>query len=287
MNNLKRKNIIKLSIIVFLFFILSGCGNRSQEAAGTNGTSTPSQQIPPSTTSTPSVSAGPQPACGDGRIGLIEECDINRAPSGCPEGGECINCLCKKKEIGENGLIPITPPVNEEPAENPPSAEEPGIVQPPALEPPAVTPPPATSPPAPVITPVSLPPAGSILTFKVSGDALCTSNGKPIIRMFSLTQCSHCQWIFPAFEAVIQEYSGRIVVHDWQLDADDDALTPEQETQIPVLEETIFQKYNPQISVPTFVFGCKYFRVGTAYEASGGLEAEKIEFRSVIDELLK
>jgi len=52
-------------------------------------------------------------------------------------------------------------------------------------------------------------------------------------------------------------------------------------------EQAIYNKFNPKGSVPTFVFGCKYFRVGNAYEAQDNLEAEETEFRSVIDKLLE
>ena len=46
-----------------------------------------------------------------------------------------------------------------------------------------------------------------------------------------------------------------------------------------------FDKYNPQGGVPTFVFGCKYIRVGNGYESTQDLEAEKKEFVSLIEEL--
>lgn len=129
-------------------------------------------------------------------------------------------------------------------------------------------------------------PTGSITTFQKTSDPICLDNGKPIIRMFSFSGCSHCQWIFPAFNAVAKEYGSRIMAHDWDLAIKDDLLTLERETVVPTVETALFNKFSPGGGVPVLVFGCQYFRIGAAYEASGGLEAEKNEFRLVINALL-
>ncbi len=49
----------------------------------------------------------------------------------------------------------------------------------------------------------------------------------------------------------------------------------------------IFKQFNPDNSIPTFVFGCEYYRVGNAYEQQNDLTAEIGEFKAVIEELLK
>ena len=49
----------------------------------------------------------------------------------------------------------------------------------------------------------------------------------------------------------------------------------------------IFKEFNPQGSIPTFVFGCKYYRVGNGYEQQDDKAAEEAEFRAVFDELVK
>jgi hypothetical protein len=43
---------------------------------------------------------------------------------------------------------------------------------------------------------------------------------------------------------------------------------------------------NPNGTIPTFIFGCKYYRIGAGYEAQKDLEAEKREFRQIIDKLI-
>jgi foldase protein PrsA len=123
-------------------------------------------------------------------------------------------------------------------------------------------------------------------TFTETSDPVCTQDGKPIIRLYSTTVCPHCQWIKATFDRVATEYvdQGKIVAHHYQLDTGDDALTSQVETKIPKEEVDIYQKYSPG-GVPTFVFGCKYVRIGNGYESSGDLKAEEAEFRQIIDKL--
>ena len=124
-------------------------------------------------------------------------------------------------------------------------------------------------------------------TFKATGDPLCEENGKPVIRLFSTTWCPHCKWIKDTFDETVKKYvdEGKIVAHHWEFDTLDDTLTPDVEKAIPDSEKAVFDKYNPQGGVPTFVFGCKYIRVGDGYESTQDLEAEKKEFVSLIEEL--
>ncbi len=128
--------------------------------------------------------------------------------------------------------------------------------------------------------------ASAIKTFKTTSDNVCTENGKPIIRLFSTTTCPRCKWIKTTFDDTVKEYGDSIVAYHWELDAGDDTLTPEVEKAIPKDELEVFKKYNPQNTVPTFVFGCKYYRIGNAYEDSSDLPAEKAEFKAVIEALL-
>lgn len=128
--------------------------------------------------------------------------------------------------------------------------------------------------------------ASEIKTFKSTGDSICSEDGKPVIRLFSTTKCPHCRWIKSTFDDTVKEYGDKIAAYHWELDTGDNTLTADTEEAIPKSELGVFSKYNPKSSVPTFVFGCKYYRVGNAYEASGDLEAEKAEFRAVIEGLL-
>lgn len=127
-----------------------------------------------------------------------------------------------------------------------------------------------------------------ITTFQDSGNNIELIDGKPVIRMFSTTWCPHCQWVKPAYEKVAQEYmdAGKIVAYHWELDISDDTLTPEAEGAVPSSETAVYKTFNPRGSIPTFVFGGKYWRIGNGHERAGDLEAEEAEFRAVIEELI-
>ena len=126
------------------------------------------------------------------------------------------------------------------------------------------------------------------MTFESASGDICMEDGKPIIRLFSTTWCPHCQWISDTFDEVVQTYvdDGLIVAHHWELDTGDDTLTIQVEQAVPDDEMAVFLDFNPEESIPTFVFGCKYYRIGTAYEQENDLEAEAAEFMAVIEALL-
>jgi len=128
-----------------------------------------------------------------------------------------------------------------------------------------------------------------IKTFLATNDTVETVDGKPVIRLFSTTWCPHCVWISSTYDSVVNEYvsQGKIVAYHWQLDTGDNTLTPEAEIAVPASEQAVFQKFNPQGSIPTFVFGGKYYRIGNGYEREGNLTLEEQEFRAVIEELIK
>jgi thiol-disulfide isomerase/thioredoxin len=130
----------------------------------------------------------------------------------------------------------------------------------------------------------------SIQTFSSvpESDEVCTEDGKPVIRLFSTTWCSHCQWIGSTFDAVVKMYvdEGLIVAHHWETDTGDDTLTGQVEEAVPDSEMAIFHNINQQGSIPTFVFGCKYYRIGNGYEQGDDLESEAAEFKAVIEALI-
>lgn len=129
---------------------------------------------------------------------------------------------------------------------------------------------------------------GQAGTFLEVNEPVCKENGKVAIYAFSTSWCPHCQWAKPMFEKVAKEYiaKGKIVAHNWELDTNDDTLTTAKETSIPADATALYEKYNPQGSIPTFIFGCKYYRIGTGNERSGDTAAEEKEFRDLIDKLL-
>lgn len=131
---------------------------------------------------------------------------------------------------------------------------------------------------------------GEIKTFAELQDAdICTQDGKPIVRLFSTSWCPHCKWVKNRFNFVMNDYieQEKIVAYHWVVDINDDDLTPIKEGNVPASELEIFKQFNPKGSIPTFVFGCKYYRVGNGYESQDDLDAEETEFRSVIDKLIE
>jgi len=128
-----------------------------------------------------------------------------------------------------------------------------------------------------------------ITTFDKTEEDICKENGKTVVYLFSTTWCPHCSWVKEAFDSLVKEYidNGKIMAYHWELDTNDNTLTKEEETVIPEEHIKILEKYNPDGYVPTFIFGCKYIRIGTGHEKDdGGLPLEKAEFKKIIEELI-
>jgi thiol-disulfide isomerase/thioredoxin len=138
---------------------------------------------------------------------------------------------------------------------------------------------------------------GPVNGFKEIDGSICKQDNKPIIRMYSTSFCPHCQWVKPAFSEVAKSYmdENKIVAHVWEWIYDsqgnqigaDDSLTPQNEGSVPDAEKKVFDQFNPNGTIPTFVFGCKYYRIGNQFEAQKDLNAEKVVFTQIIEELLK
>ncbi|MCX6707753.1 MAG: SurA N-terminal domain-containing protein [Candidatus Woesearchaeota archaeon] len=143
-----------------------------------------------------------------------------------------------------------------------------------------------------------LPSAGSSLSspdssqkqgsFSVSSEDICMENGKPLVMLFSTTTCPHCNWIRKTFDSVAKEYAdaGKIAAYHWELDTGDNTLTAAKESKIPDDYANMFWKYSQQGGVPAFIFGCKYYRIGNAYENSNDLASEERDFRKMMDSLI-
>jgi len=132
--------------------------------------------------------------------------------------------------------------------------------------------------------------APGIETFYQKKNAtICKEGGKPIVYLFSTTWCPHCQWVKDTFDKVVKEYvkAGKIVAYHWELDTNDNTLTSAKESSVPVKDKAVYQEFNPSGSIPTFVIGCKYFRIGNGHEAANDLAAEEKELRAAIDAVLK
>jgi len=125
-------------------------------------------------------------------------------------------------------------------------------------------------------------------SFEETGDSICTKENKPIIRLYTTTSCQSCKWIKETFDSFAEQYQeqGKIVAYHWELNTGDNTLTEEKERGIPRSELDIFKKYNSKSTVPTFVFGCRYLRVGNDYEDQDDLGAEKLEFDKITNMLI-
>lgn len=125
-------------------------------------------------------------------------------------------------------------------------------------------------------------------TFYYTGDSVCKDNqGRPYVFMFSTTWCTHCNWIKDTFKSLNNEpFSDEINLQLWELDTGDNLLTFPTENKVPDEFRNIFNKYNPQGSIPTFVFGCEYLRIGNGYSRQNDLDAELEDFRLIINKLI-
>jgi thiol-disulfide isomerase/thioredoxin len=130
---------------------------------------------------------------------------------------------------------------------------------------------------------------GEIVSFqKVEGE-ICTQNGKPIIRMYSTTWCQHCKWIRPTVKELFEYYTstGDITAHIWEIDIGDDYLTFPVEAKVPETEMAIYNQFNPKGTIPTYVFGCKYYRIGNAFEQQNDLDSEVKDMQRVMKKLIE
>jgi len=135
-----------------------------------------------------------------------------------------------------------------------------------------------------------------VSTYQQKKDAqICSENGKPKVYLFSTEWCPHCKWIKDTYDKVAKEYmdAGKVVAYHWELsDANqqplnDNLLTAAKESAVPAEDMAVYSEFNPGGSIPTFVFGCKYFRIGNGFEQQQDLAAEEKEFRALFDELAK
>lgn len=124
-------------------------------------------------------------------------------------------------------------------------------------------------------------------TFLDSGQDICSDeNGKPYVILFSTTWCPHCEWISETFESLQTSYGHLVNVQHWELDLGDDTLTSQVEEEIDPNMRAMFDQFNPEGSIPTYVFGCKYYRIGNGYEREDDLNAELDDFKLIIEKLL-
>ncbi|KKP69702.1 hypothetical protein A2X44_04050 [candidate division CPR3 bacterium GWF2_35_18] len=117
---------------------------------------------------------------------------------------------------------------------------------------------------------------------------VCKEDGLPVVYLFSTTWCPHCEWIKDTFDKVAKEYmnAGKLFAYHYELDTKDDTLTSGKENNVPQEALNVYKRFNPNGSIPTFVVGCKYWRVGNGFEASQDLNAEEKELRAIFDKVI-
>ena len=126
-------------------------------------------------------------------------------------------------------------------------------------------------------------------SFTATTNELCLKEGKPIVREFATSWCPHCAWVKDTYQQVVQDYvkEGKIIAYQWEVDTGNDLLTEALEFTVPESEMQVFKKFSPDGAIPTFVIGCKYYRIGNAYESQDDKEAEAKEFQGIIDKVLE
>lgn len=126
-------------------------------------------------------------------------------------------------------------------------------------------------------------------SFTATTNELCLKEGKLIVREFATSWCPHCAWVKETYQQVVQAYSkeGKIIAYQWEVDTGNDLLTEALEFTVPESEMQIFKKFSSEGAIPAFIIGCKYYRIGNAYESQNDKEAEAKEFKGIIDKTLK
>lgn len=127
---------------------------------------------------------------------------------------------------------------------------------------------------------------GEFQTFTEYESEICKEDGKPIVYLFSTTWCPHCTWIKDTFDNWAKANSDKISAYHWELDTNDNTLTSEAETEVPAEHNSVYEKFNPNGSIPTFVFGCRYGRVGNGFESEDDPEKEKAAFDAILKEII-
>jgi len=115
---------------------------------------------------------------------------------------------------------------------------------------------------------------------------ICKEDGKPVIYLFSTTWCQHCTWIADTFDKWAEDNSDKVIAYHWEIDMSDNTLTDKTETKVPDEHMEVYNKFNPRGSIPTFVFGCRYSRIGNGHESDQDLGKEIASFDKILKELL-
>lgn len=126
-------------------------------------------------------------------------------------------------------------------------------------------------------------------TFILDDETQVCLRGKQIlVWMFGNTTCEECLWTKGVYDKVVREYEefGKIIPIRWDMDTGDNALTSKIEDIVPAYDKRILRRYSKDSRLPTFVLGCKYYRVGTGYYHLRDLASEEKELEGALRELI-
>ncbi|NOZ58975.1 MAG: hypothetical protein GXO66_05300 [Euryarchaeota archaeon] len=110
--------------------------------------------------------------------------------------------------------------------------------------------------------------------FIFTGEEVCASDGRPVVYFFGTSWCPHCRWEKPIIKKVAGEFADSIDFRFYELDL---KLAPEEDMKV-------FRKFSPDGAVPTIVFGCRYYRVGSGERF--GEEGEEEVLRTLMCRLV-
>jgi len=118
--------------------------------------------------------------------------------------------------------------------------------------------------------------------FTMTTEELCTKGDLPIIRVYTSSSCIKCQNSLNVLADAVDDME--VILYAWELDTGDNLMTEELEESMPKEEFDILLRYNEKAAVPSYVFGCKYVRIGNLFEDFDA-ESEYQEFRGILERL--
>jgi len=120
-----------------------------------------------------------------------------------------------------------------------------------------------------------------LTSFEETGDKVCGED-KPIVRLYTTSNCESCRETSKNFQELALEYLVKesVYVRHWSLDTGNNLLTLKEETGVPQEEVEIFKKYSPDNKVPLVVVDCKHKLIGNL-----GVEETK-ELSKLINNLI-
>ncbi len=113
--------------------------------------------------------------------------------------------------------------------------------------------------------------------FRQIGKAICTQDGKPIVRAYTTSSCTQCESEIAVLKSSVP--TDKFDVRILQLDTGDNLMTSEKESGIPKEDLVQFTNHDPQSFVPYYDIGCMYGRIGNAYKKTGD---ENAAFKEVL-----